>query len=71
MEYIERLNQFHKTTAGYALFAALELVLLYIFASISIDTANMWAYLACVLLIIGLIRNIVLLTLTIYRGKAK
>ena len=56
-EVIERISKFHKTTKGYLAFGTAELALLYIFASISIDTANMWAYLASLTLAIGAIVN--------------
>jgi hypothetical protein len=55
----DKLNSFHKTRQGYAVFCALELIVAYIFASIAVDTANMWAYLATIVLSIGAIINFV------------
>lgn len=59
MGLIGQLHQFHKTRPGYLAFALVELILLYIFASIAIDTANMWAYLASAVLFIGAVSNII------------
>ena len=56
-DIIDRITKFHKTTKGYLFFGTAELALLYVFASISIDTANMWAYLASVILAVGAFIN--------------
>lgn len=56
---MEKLQTFHKTKQGYIVFGLIELILLYIFASIAIDTANMFAYLASLVLFIGAILNFV------------
>ena len=58
MEFLDRIDRFHKTQKGYLLFAIIELVLAYIFVSIAIDTASMWAYLATLILFVGFIMNI-------------
>lgn len=55
---MEGLHEFHKTKRGYIIFGLLELIALYIFVSISIDTANMFAYAASIILLIGVIINI-------------
>jgi hypothetical protein len=58
MRVINRLDRFHKTPKGYLAFGLIELVLAYTFASIAIDSANMWAYLAAIILTIGALRNL-------------
>lgn len=59
MNPLKRLDGFHKTKRGYLVFAVVELVAAYIFISIALDTANMWAYLAGVVLSIGTILNFI------------
>lgn len=54
---MDQLHAFHKTRNGYIVLVLVELALLYIVASIAIDTANMFAYFAGVALIIGIILN--------------
>jgi hypothetical protein len=58
MRIINRLDRFHKTPKGYLAFGLIELVLAYIFASIAIDSANMWTYIAALILTIGALRNL-------------
>lgn len=55
---LEQLETFHKTRRGYLVFGVGELLLAYLFASIAIDTANLFAYAASVLLVLGGIMNI-------------
>lgn len=71
MEFIERIDRFHKTTVGHAIFAVFELILLYIFISISIDTASMWAYLMSLILAAGVIQNIIALVKLQQKGNKK
>lgn len=59
MEYVARIDQFHKTRNGYIVFTAIELLLVYVFGSIALDTANMFAYLATIILIFGTLQNFV------------
>ena len=53
-----RLQYFHKTRRGLVIFGLVEAVLLYIFGSIAIDTANMFAYAAAIILFMGATINI-------------
>lgn len=54
---MDKLEAFHKTKRGHLTFGFGELVLVYILGSIAIDTANMWAYLATILLFVGACHN--------------
>jgi predicted acyltransferase len=54
---ISTIHNFHKTKKGYLVFALIEVALAYIFASIAIDTASMWAYLAAIIFAIGALLN--------------
>ncbi|MGI9028111.1 MAG: hypothetical protein ACR2FM_04735 [Candidatus Saccharimonadales bacterium] len=56
---MNKLHEFHKTRHGHITFGVAELVLVYIFASIAIDTASMWAYLAAIVLFIGACVNFI------------
>jgi hypothetical protein len=55
---LNKVIQFRNTRRGHLVFAATEAVLCYIFASIAIDTANMFAYAAAILFFIGAITNL-------------
>lgn len=59
MGLFSRLDHFHKTRRGYFMFGVAELILTYIFASIAIDTASMWAYLATLILLAGTVFNFI------------
>ena len=54
---IKRFESFHRSLQGYMILGTIELILAYIFASIAIDTASMWAYLAAIILTLGVIFN--------------
>ncbi len=54
---MEKLETFHKTRQGYIVFGGIELVLVYILASIAIDTANMFAYAFTIILSVGMLNN--------------
>lgn len=56
---MEKLQAFHNTRSGHITFGLVELALLYLCASIAIDTANMFAYLASILLAAGVVINFV------------
>lgn len=57
MNLINRIHAFHKTKRGYLAFALVELAIAYIFASIAIDTGNLWVYLAATIFTVGAILN--------------
>lgn len=55
---MEDLERFHKTRRGYLVFGFLELALMYLFASIAIDTGSLFAYAAAIILGIGSVLNL-------------
>jgi hypothetical protein len=57
MDLVNRIHSFHKTKRGYLAFALVELAIAYIFASIAIDTGNLWVYLAAIIFTVGAILN--------------
>ena len=59
MKFIRRLDRFHKSRSGYAIFGATELLLAYIFGSWAIDTASMWFYLLTIVFTVGAALNFI------------
>lgn len=59
MNFVSSVHKFHKTKRGYLVFALTELALAYLFASIAVDTASMWAYAATLIFSIGAILNFI------------
>lgn len=58
---LERLKAWHGKPAGPALYATAELVLAYLFASLSIDRGNLWYYLLTLIFLIGALKNLIVL----------
>ena len=58
MNAAQQLNKFHKTKAGYALFGLIELALMYLCASLAIDSGSLLFYVLTLLLLIGSLQNI-------------
>ena len=56
---IDKLNSWHKTSTGYAVFALFELAASYVFASFTIDKGNLWDVLFMILFLVGAIQNFV------------
>jgi sulfite exporter TauE/SafE len=56
---IEKIDAWHKTKAGYATFAVLELGLTYMFFAFSIDRGNPWDYIFTLLFAVGTLQNLV------------
>lgn len=54
-----KLNAWHNTRAGLVVFAMLELLIAYGFASLSIDRGNLWYYLLTLIFLFGFLQNIV------------
>lgn len=57
MEFVERLDKWHKTKQGYLTFGLLELIAAYIMASWAIDSGNLLVYLGAAILSIGVLQN--------------
>jgi hypothetical protein len=55
---IDKLNSWHKTKAGYAVFGLLELGLAYLFVSLGIDRGNILYYLLVILFMTGSLQNL-------------
>ena len=54
---ITRLDAWHKTKQGFAVFAAVELALAYAFGSWAIDSGSYWHYGLAVVFLAGGIQN--------------
>lgn len=44
MNGLKKLDAWHKTKTGFLIFGLVELGLAYLFASLAIDTGNLWYY---------------------------
>lgn len=66
---IDKLDKFHKTRTGYAVFALIELVLAYVFISWAIDSGNLLDYLLALVFTVGFLQNFIKLSGTFVRGK--
>ena len=52
-----KLDKWHKTRAGLAVFALAELLLAYGAASWAIDSGNLLLYVATIVLVVGVLQN--------------
>ncbi|HVS58370.1 MAG TPA: hypothetical protein VHD60_01375 [Candidatus Saccharimonadales bacterium] len=68
MNAFTQINQFHKTRFGYAVFGLVELGLAYVFASLAIDSGNLWLYLLLLIFLVGGLQNIVKLVNNVIHG---
>lgn len=67
---LEKLDTFHKTRTGYAVFACIELALAYLFISWAIDSGNILDYLFALIFTVGFLQNVVrLIGLLVVRKK--
>lgn len=55
---LQKLDQIHQTKKGKAWFGAAELLLAYIFASLAIDSGQLWQYILALFLTIGGLNNL-------------
>ena len=55
---LDKLDKFHNSKPGYAVFALFGLVIAYVFISFAIDTGNWFDYLIVLLAIIVFLQNI-------------
>lgn len=55
---IQKLDKWHQTKLGLLVFALVELLIAYGFASLSIDRGNFLWYLLALLFLIGSLRNL-------------
>lgn len=56
---LQKLNQFHKTTAGYAVFGLIELGLAALLATLAIDSGSLWQWALTVVFALGVVNNII------------
>ena len=54
---VKQLDTFHKTKTGLAVFGILELVLLYVFGSLALDSGSLLQWAVTLLLLIGVLQN--------------
>jgi hypothetical protein len=66
---LERLDKWHRTRAGYLLFALVELALSYLFISLAIDRGNLLYYLLSLIFLIGSLQNLFKLIGAFAHGK--
>ncbi|MBC7546133.1 hypothetical protein H7171_00120 [Candidatus Saccharibacteria bacterium] len=55
----KQIDAWHKTSVGYLVFAAVELGLTYGFASIAIDSGNLFWYALTLIAAIGFVQNFI------------
>ncbi|CAN5115522.1 hypothetical protein BH09PAT3_BH09PAT3_6940 [soil metagenome] len=56
---LNKLDKFHKTRIGFAVFALVELALAYMFISWAIDDGNWFDYLFALLFTVGFLQNLI------------
>ncbi len=59
MKFLKKLDTWHKTRVGHAVFGLVELGLAYGLGSRALDTGSWWEYGLALLLLIGGVQNIV------------
>jgi hypothetical protein len=65
----EKLDAFHQTRTGYAVFAVIELALAYVFISWAIDGGSWFDYGLALIFTIGFLQNFIKLVGTFFRGR--
>jgi hypothetical protein len=66
---LDKLDKFHKTRTGYAVFALIELALAYVFISWAIDSGSLLDYLLALVFTVGFLQNFIKLIGTFVRAK--
>jgi len=69
MTRLERLDQFHKTRLGYAVFGLVELAMAWGFADWALDTGAWYWWVATAFLLLGVLQNFGQLVMTFVRRK--
>ncbi len=54
---IDKIDAWHKTKMGYAVFAVLELIVANVFFSFALDSGNLFDYLFALLFFVGSLQN--------------
>jgi 4-hydroxybenzoate polyprenyltransferase len=68
---IKTFDKFHKTKAGYLIFAFVELAIAYGFISLAIDRGNLWYYLLTLVFLVGFLQNLIKLIGKLIHGEPK
>ncbi len=66
---IDKLDKWHKTRSGLAVFCIAELAIAYGFASLSIDRGNFFWYLLTLIFLVGALQNLFKLIGSFVHGK--
>lgn len=66
---VSKLDTWHQTLTGYVVFAIVELLLGYLFASLAIDSGSYWYYGLALVFGLGGIRNLVRAAGLLYNRK--
>lgn len=66
---MQQLARWHQTRAGHSLFAAIELALAYVSASLAIDRGSLWLYGISLLLLGAAIHNCIKLVWGLLHGN--
>lgn len=56
---MNRLDKWHKTKQGFAIFGLIELLLAYALASLAIDRGSLWWYLLAAIFLVGSLHNFI------------
>ncbi|HVX24501.1 MAG TPA: hypothetical protein VG992_04140 [Candidatus Saccharimonadales bacterium] len=54
---LNKLDHWHKTRVGLAVFGVVELAIAYGFASLAIDRGNLWWYVLTLIFLVGALQN--------------
>jgi hypothetical protein len=65
----QTIKKWHHTKIGLLVFAVVELILAYLFGSLSIDRGNLWWYLLTIILLVGTVQNIIRFIGTFFNGN--
>lgn len=66
---LDKLDNWHKTKLGLLVFAVVELLIAYIFVSLSISYGNLWWYLFATIFAIGSVQNLFKLIGSLIRDR--
>jgi hypothetical protein len=65
----QTIQNWHRTKTGLLVFGVVELVLVYLFGSLSISSGNLWWYLLTIIFLVGTIQNMVRLIGKLFNGN--
>jgi len=69
IDLMQRINQWHQTRVGLVVISIIEAGLLYLFASLAIDSGSLLDYTISFLLLVAIIQNGVLLVYRMLKGR--